>query len=236
MIRSKLYWLPVVAGSIFYSLQAAPCTPDASNSVVTAKSKKFYCTESLDTSGCNAGRNSVKFEIESNCKRNVSVDLQCTVDYWLKTRKFTKGTKSSVTVTKRVQLENGEAEGKVYMELSSLTDPMMKVKITNATCQIVGNEIPAVTTPTVEPAAAPVKAAAPKPTAPAQPAAPSILPQPEVKELFITPAPQKPEPAAQPVEKSGKAMDLEILKEQNRAKELEIEALKLQIKLKEMER
>ncbi|MDX1295149.1 MAG: hypothetical protein R3302_02710 [Sulfurimonadaceae bacterium] len=236
MNRSKLRWLPLMAGSLFLTLNASSCTPDASNSTVTAKSKKFYCTESLDSSGCNAGRNSVKFEIESSCKQNVYVDLECTSDYWLKTRKYTDGKKSSATVRERVLLENGEAEGKVYMSLSNLTDPMMKIKITNTSCQIVSADTPVVTTPAVAPVAAPIKAVTPKPTAPAQPAAPSILPQPEVKELVITPAPKKPEPAAKPEAKSGKEMDLEILKEQNRAKELEIEALKLQIKLKEMER
>lgn len=238
MHHSKLLLLPLLAGSLCFSVQAKSCQPDNTNTSITVKSKKFYCTESLDSSGCNAGRSSVRVVIDSSCKEPSEIDLTCTAHYDLKTRKYMDGTQRSVTVTERFELEDGYAKEKVYFTLNSLTDPILKAKISDVSCRIedgTGYEAPAAASEETQMPQAEVKHAKPVHTqiAPVEPA-PAYLPQPETKELVITPAP-KPAPQPSAVQ-SDKQLDLEILKEQNRARELDIKALELKIKLKEMER
>ncbi len=235
MHRNKLLLLPLLAGGMFLISQAQECRPDNANTAVTAKSKKFYCTESLDSSGCNAGRSALKLEIDSSCTTAKSIEVICSARFKMKTRKYTEGTEKVVTVAETVELENGKAEEKVYMTLNSLTDPMMNVKITETLCRVNAADVrsaPAPLLPPEVPEVAPVEAV----EAPAE--LQSILPQPEEKGLVITPQPAPQVQMAQPQPsdaQNGKHLDLEILKEQNRARELEIRALELKIKLKEME-
>lgn len=234
MRHTHLLLLPVIAGGIFATSQAQSCVPDNTNTTISVKSKKIRCSESLDSSGCNVQRNTVKIEVESSCKAEESVDVTCTAAYNLITGKFPEGTERKVTTTERVELENGEGDAKLYFTINSLTDPIRKSSVTGVECRVAGSEplMPEI------PAAAPVEPMAPvkpmEPMKPAQPAAaPSLLPQPETREIVIQSAPQAPKAAEA---KSDKALDLEILKEQNRARELDIKALELKIKLKEMER
>lgn len=232
MHHYKLLLLPLLAGTLSFSAEAADCRPDNTNTTITAKSKKFYCTESLDSSGCNAGRTSVSLTIDSSCKAEATIDVICTALFDMKTRKFAEGTQRTVSATERYTLKNGHAEEKLYMTLNSLVDPIFKINVAEVSCEIVETAMPAMNPhPALKPE--PMPAAMPKP-APAP--APSAAPEPQTKEIVITPAP-KPDTAAEDArEREKKLLELEIIKEQNRARELDIKAMELKIKLKEMER
>ena len=232
MHHYKLLLLPLLAGTLSFSAEAADCRPDNTNTTITAKSKKFYCTESLDSSGCNAGRTSVSLTIDSSCKAEATIDVICTALFDMKTRKFAEGTQRTVSATERYTLKNGHAEEKLYMTLNSLVDPIFKINVAEVSCEIVETAMPAMNPhPALKPE--PMPAAMPKP-APAP--APSAAPEPQTKEIVITPAP-KPDTAAEDArEREKKLLELEIIKEQNRARELDIKAMELKIRLKEMER
>ena len=234
MHHYKLLLLPLLAGTLSFSAEAADCRPDNTNTTITAKSKKFYCTESLDSSGCNAGRTSVSLTIDSSCKAEATIDVICTALFDMKTRKFAEGTQRTVSATERYTLKNGHAEEKLYMTLNSLVDPIFKINVAEVSCEIVETAMPAMNPhPALKPE--PMPAAMPKP-APAPAPAPSAAPEPQTKEIVITPAP-KPDTAAEDArEREKKLLELEIIKEQNRARELDIKAMELKIKLKEMER
>ena len=235
MRHTHLLLLPIIAGGIFGTAQA--CQPDNTNTTVSIKSNKIYCTESLDSSGCNAQRNVLKIDVSSSCRQAETVEITCMADYTLRTRKYPEGKELQLSSTESVALEEGHGDAKFYLTINSLTDPILNTDVVSLDCRVAGTEPAPVPLRSETPAVAPVEPMAP--VAPMQPAEPvaapaSILPKPETREIIIQSAPAAAPKAAEV--KSDKALDLEILKEQNRARELDIKALELKIKLKEMER
>ncbi len=238
MFPTKLLYLPLIAGGLCMGVQAGECRPDASNTTFTVASKKFYCQESLDTSGCNAGRAAVRIVADSSCNTSAELDIVCSARFALETRKMPDGTERSVMTEETITLRDGHAEEKIYFSLNSLTDPMSKIDIVDVTCAAAG--APTVAAPQTAPVAAPVPVPAPQyavPAAPAPQAAPAVVPQPvqPVAQPVAAPVAQPVQPAPAD-DLAEKRLDLEILKEQNRARELDLKALELKIKLKEMER
>lgn len=227
--------LPLLAlGTLVLSAEAAPCRPDNTNTTVTVKSKKFYCTESLDSLGCNIGKVVLKVDVESSCRSSRSVDLLCDADLELTMRSVGK-VPDSVSGRQRIGLDHGRASEKIVMTWRELGQGPLEVDVAAAECRIDdGSVLPAPeaemkeegqTTPEAVPEAArkPVsKPAEERAELPEQPAG-KALPEPGTAQHSV------------PSETSGKAYELELLREQNRARELEIRALELKLRLKEME-
>jgi hypothetical protein len=208
--------LPLLALGML-SAEAAPCRPDNTNTTVTVKSKKFYCSESLDSLGCNIGKVVLKVDVQSSCRNSRSVDLRCDADLEISTHGVEK-LPDSVSARERIELDRGRASKKIIIPWRELGRGALEVDVVAAECRV-AERAPAVTEPEEGPQA--VREQTPETAEPAAAAEPQAQPEKEVQ-------PATPEP-------SGKAGELELLKEQNRARELEIRALELKIKLKEME-
>jgi hypothetical protein len=221
--------LPLLAlGALVLSAEAAPCRPDNTNTTVTVKSKKFYCTESLDSLGCNIGKVVLKVDVESSCRSSRSVDLLCDADLKLTTRSVGK-VPDSVSGRQRIGLDHGRASEKIVMTWRELGQGPLEVDVAAAECRIDDGNVhqapeaemkeAAEVTPETVPEAAGKQVIEPA----AQPASrPTAAPAPSQQ--------QKLHP-----EMTHEAYQLQLLREQNRARELEIRALELKLRLKEME-
>lgn len=199
--------------------QAQECPVD-----LNVESAKFRCSESLDSSGCNAGRVTLRVRAASACKDLEAVEVTCESRLQIRSRGNAEGTTRLLSQTEILALEDGHADAKIFMTLNSLIDPMYDIKIVESSCRTAS-------APRAENVSEPEKAPMPEPLMQSVPKAP----QAPVREIVIVPEP-KPEPVVEAAPKSAHDEELELLREQNRAKELEIKALELKIKLKEMER
>jgi hypothetical protein len=217
--------LPLLAlGTLVLSAEAAPCRPDHTNTTVTVTSKKFYCTESLDSMGCNIGKVILKVDVESSCRSSRSIDLLCDADLELTTHGVDK-LPDTVSGRQSIGLDHGRASKTIIIPWRELGRGPLEIDVAAAECRIAG-------APEME---------MEEETETAPPAVPET-PQQEVDEPEAQPGPR---PAAAPTprherqemhpEMTREAYELQMLKEQNRARELEIRALELKLKLKEME-
>lgn len=184
-------------------LMAETCQPDCRNTSINIDSKKFYCTESLTTKGCNVGKVELLLDIDTQCREAEKIDITCSTDLQMKTRESGEKFLQTLIDTKPFTLEDGKNRSKFFMSWSRLNDAARDIEVKHAVCYIAGKKPPAPDTRTK-----------------------------------VAPPPSK-QPRMQPasnVSSSQETYELELLKEQNRAKELEIKKLELQIKLKELER
>jgi hypothetical protein len=186
MTRSRILWLSLFAAAALWS---AECQVTPYNTTFKATDIKEYCTESLDTFGCNAGRISMTLQGNSECRENQEINAACSIALWMKTRRHPRGIGETLHTNTAVTFTDGMAEAaKEYVSWSRLVDPVSDLQVLSVNCS-------------VEPS----------------------------KETAHS------EDAAEEDDAALHRYELEMLKEQNRAKELEIEALKLKIKLKALE-
>ncbi len=228
----RLLLLPLTLGLISAAASAA-CRPDASNTHIAVSGKKFYCTEGFDSEGCNIGRVRLNVEVDSTCRQNAAVMLECNADLDISTRSVDH-LEYSLSERHEVVLKKGKADTTLYLDWRDFGYPAMDIDVTTAECHIAG--APAAAEPaeaeaeTVEPEPAPQpEAPASQPVKPAPKPAAAPAPRPAV-----APAPKPQQKELQP-EMTQEQYELEKLREENRARELDIKALELKIKLKEME-
>lgn len=224
MKRSAALLPLLTLGTLMLSAEAASCRPDNSNTTVTIKSKKFYCSESLDSRGCNIGHVLLKLDVESSCRSSRSVDLLCSADLEITTHSVEK-LPERLTTRKRIDLDHGRASEKLLLPWRELGNAALEIGIIGAECRVDDGTVP------------------PAPEAEREEeaeTAPAALPEPADEEVSGPKTQPAPRPAETPrqemhPEMTREAYELQLLKEQNRAKELEIKTLELRIKLKEME-
>ncbi len=203
MTRPPILWISLLASVTLWNAEASECRITPHNTTFKVTETKEYCTESLDTYGCNAGRISMMIQGSSECRNNQDVNATCSIALWIKTKRHPKGIGETLHMATMHSFIDGTAEAaKEYVSWSRLVDPVRDLEVLSVKCSVGSSEkrddsddTPDTVTPTID----------------------------------DTGDAQESESAAR------RTHELEMLKEQNRAKELEIEALKLKIKLKELE-